>query len=680
MKYIYITLAITALLFSCNRDNSEKYIVENSNYKISINNDFTFKIISSIGFNINSDNNFRSANIETADGIISDFKIADFKKEDISDSIGKGVKFIFVGNSKIKMVEKTLEFKTYIDFPELILINQSFKNLGETEIEVEGWKALSTSIKENNNEEFWSFNGSSSEERADWILPVKRGFYKKNYLGMNDSDYGGGIPISAVWRRDYGIAVGHTSLTPELVSLPIEFKKQNSFATLGVQKELIESLSLKKDEKINLLETFITYYKGDFFTSFDSFNRYMRKKGLKFVKPEISAFEPIWCAWGYERIFTAKEILQTLPKVKELGFKWAVIDDGFQIDEGNWNLNPKKFPKGNKEMKSIVDKIHSYGLKAKIWWTPLAVDMLSDVLRDNPDILLRNKNESPQYITWWDAFYMSPSSPITLKETDKAIKLFIEEWGFDGFKMDGQHMNAIPPDYNKSVADAEQAVRDLPDYFQYIYDEARALKKDAVIENCPCGCVMSYYNMATMNQAVSSDPESSWQIRTKGKVYKALIPEIAYYGDHVELSDNKNDFASSFGIGAVLGSKFTYPVENPDAEESFLLTPEKEKVFKKWISLYEQKRLSQEKYLGGLYDIGFDKPETHAILKGDTMYYAFYSKKWTGEVELRGLDKSKKYNINDYENNKELGVVNGDNPTIKLEFVDHLLIEVYPID
>ena len=41
------------------------------------------------------------------------------------------------------------------------------------------------------------------------------------------------------------------------------------------------------------------------------------------------------------------KLINTLPKVKELGFKWAVVDDGFQIDEGNWNLDPKKFPKGN---------------------------------------------------------------------------------------------------------------------------------------------------------------------------------------------------------------------------------------------------------------------------------------------------------------------------------------------
>ena len=206
------------------------------------------------------------------------------------------------------------------------------------------------------------------------------------------------------------------------------------------------------------------------------------------------------------------------------------------------------------------------------------------------------------------------------------------------------------------------------------------VKKDAVIENCPCGTCMSFYNMASTNQVVSSDPESSWQIRTKGKVYKALIPETAYYGDHVELSDHQNDFASSFGIGAVLGSKFTWPADNPTAEGSYLLTPEKEKVWKKWIGLYEQKRLSQAEYLGNLYDIGFDKPETHVIKKSDTLFYAFYDKSWTGSLELKGLDKNKKYMIRDYVNDKDLGIVYGNDPLLKTDFMNHMLIEVFPVE
>ena len=47
--------------------------------------------------------------------------------------------------------------------------------------------------------------------------------------------------------------------------------------------------------------------------------------------------------------------------------------------------------------------------------------------------------------------------------------------------------------------------------------------------------------------------------------------------------------------------------------------------------------LSRGQYVGGLYDIGFDKPETHVIRKGNTLYYAFFAPHFAGPVTLRGL-------------------------------------------
>jgi alpha-galactosidase len=404
----------------------------------------------------------------------------------------------------------------------------------------------------------------------------------------------------------------------------------------------------------------------------------MQAKGLKFAGREEAAFEPVWCAWGYERDVTVKEIEGTLPKVKEMGIDWAVIDDGYQQAEGDWDVNRKKFPGGSGDMKRLVGKIHSYGLKAKIWWAPLAVDPGSKLYAENPDIILYTKDWTPQFITWWDAYYMAPTYDKTIRHTRGVIRMFMDEWGIDGLKLDGQHMNAVPPDYHPGhgLDYPEQACELLPQFFHTIYETARSIKPEAVIENCPCGCCMSFFNMTTINQAVSSDPLSSWQIRLKGKVYKALVPQVAYYGDHVELSDNRCDFASSFGVGAVPGTKFTWPADNPTASESYLLTPEKEVIWKKWFSLYNKMMLSREEYLGGLYDIGFDKPETHVIRKNETLYYAFYSDDWNGKIELRGLEPAGEYHIFDYVNEKDLGTISGDDPWFEAHFSGSLLIEV----
>ena len=56
------------------------------------------------------------------------------------------------------------------------------------------------------------------------------------------------------------------------------------------------------------------------------------------------------------------------------------------------------------------------------------------------------------------------------------------------------------------------------------------------------------------------------------KVDKALFPGTAYFGDHVELTDNKNDFASQIGIGGVPGTKFVYPATGVAGKDENFLT------------------------------------------------------------------------------------------------------------
>ena len=91
------------------------------------------------------------------------------------------------------------------------------------------------------------------------------------------------------------------------------------------------------------------------------------------IVPE-SAYEPIWCGWGYGRKVTAAQITGTLAKAAELGFTWAVLDDGWQTAEGDWRLDPRKFPGGDADMKRLTDAIRAAGMKPMLWWAPLAAD------------------------------------------------------------------------------------------------------------------------------------------------------------------------------------------------------------------------------------------------------------------------------------------------------------------
>jgi alpha-galactosidase len=108
------------------------------------------------------------------------------------------------------------------------------------------------------------------------------------------------------------------------------------------------------------------------------------------------------------------------------------------------------------------------------------------------------------------------------------------------------------------------------------------------------------------------------------------------------------------------------------------LTGEREKHWDKWVKLYNEKMLSKGNYLN-LYDIVYDKPESHVIQKEKNFYYAFYAKEWKGEIELRGLE-TKKYKVHDYVNDLDLGTVTGPVGKIAPTFSEHLLIECIPVE
>lgn len=615
--------------------------------------------------------------------VINSQPVQQFDFQSVSESTtngfaGAGDHYILKGMNNATQIEKVVTYSVYASYPDVIFTEVQFINHSEDDHLINKWVSNHVSLKNTQDQPaYYAFQGSSTYNRADWVRKVDTFYYDQNFMGMNNSDYGGGIPVVDLWRRDVGIAVGHTELVPQEISLPTHLSNPQADGSVEISHEYNYPSWFYSGDTISSLEGFYLTHTGDYFNSLDLYSRFMQDKGIDIVPSEPQAFEPIWCAWGYERKFTKEEVIGTLDKVKELGIKWAVIDDGFQIAEGDWSLDLTRFPGGERDMKQMVDEIHKRDLKAKIWWTPLAADPGSKVLRDHPDAYLRTEEWTPQFITWWDSYYLSPVNEDAVAHTKETINMFLVDWGFDGFKMDGQHMNAVPADYGAD--NPLDAVEKLPAFFQMIYDEARAIKPHAVIENCPCGTCMSFYNMASANQTVSSDPESSWQIRHKGKTYKALIPHTAYYGDHVELSDNANDFASSMGIGAVLGTKFTYPADNPDASDSFLLTPEKEIVWKNWFGLYNEHMISKEKYLGDLYDIGYDKPETHVIKKSDSLYYAFYAPDWEGEIEFRGLNPELDYVIYDYELDRKVGMLKKGESRLSLMFKDHLLVVCTPV-
>lgn len=608
------------------------------------------------------------------------FLLLDHEEGPISGPHGPGRRHRLRGTAG-GAVEQQLDV-TFLDrYPGLALYELRYRNTGTMPLAIAGWRVATHDLLAH-PAGAWSFAGASYPDRRDWVQKVAPGFEQRNFMGMNGSDYGGGTPVAVVWRRDVGLAVGHIEKVPRLISLPVAAQPDGT--RIGLSGD--EATLLPPGAALTLPTAFLMAHTGDHFRPLDAYRRIMAERGLAAPTIPESSYGPIWCAWGYERNFTPEQVYGTLPKAKELGFEWAVLDDGWQTSEGDWKLDARKFPRGDADMKAFADRIKADGMRPRLWLAPLAVDPGTDLLRDHPEMLILDRDGAAQNVSWWSAFTMCPAYPPTVDFFRAQVRRIIGDWGFEGLKLDGQHLNGVAPCYNPAHNHArpEESFEKLQDFWKAVYDEAIAINPQAVIEICPCGDSFAFHNIPAMNNTPASDPTSSWQVRLKGKTFKALMgPSAPYSGDHVELSDGHDDFASTYGIGAIPSTKFTWPKDVQTPSEplppgGYLLTAAKEALWRKWIDLYRANMLSKGRYLGGLYDIGFDKPEAHAIDRDGVMHYAFYAAKWDGPVTLKGLGTGR-YALTDSFTGSPLGSATAARNIIQARFERFLLVQATPV-
>lgn len=645
---------------------------------------------------------------------LKDFEVKQVKQKNNADSpFGKSnlleIKSVLI-NSNIE-----LNLKVYFPgkFENSIVCISSIKNLNDQNIELGGYGLANFLLDAKNfgadsSYKFWSFQGGSYEQRYDWIFPLTKNYSRKNYQGMNAPDYGGGMPVVDLWTKEEGIAFVSLAKIPELISLPLNVKPDKK-VQFKITKE--NDLELKPGEEYNLLPFAIIFHHGDYFNGLRTYSNLMRQNGFEFSRAPESAYDVEWCAWGYERNFNKEQIIKSLSEVKKLGIEWVTIDDGWQNANGDWKIDKTKFPGGEKEFKSLIDTIHSKGLKVRIWWVPFeaqdssynikhfpgrmteyGMSTQSKLASQHPDWFIIDKNGNRVQVSWWNSYYLCPAVKSVVDYYKKFVETVINKWGIDGFKIDGQNLNAVPQCYNPqhNHQSPEDAPKSVPDFFKEIYETAQKLKPGFVIQICPCGTNFSFYNLPYVNQLVASDPLDSWQVRLKGKTFKALLDsKKAYSGDHVELTNRtwdeaaqkekikgKEDFVSTLAIGGVPSTKFTI-AGIKQADSSLILTKEKEKIWEKWISVYLNEDLKDAEYMN-LYDIAYDKPETHLLKNGDNYYYTFFANKFSGKVELRGLENGK-YKLIDLSNGEELAVLNSENPFLQINFSLHMMIKAEKI-
>jgi len=600
-------------------------------------------------------------------------------------------------------IDRTLVLEVYDDFPNIALVSATYKNTGTFNFQID--QVLMQQHRFNSNVhhpegrpyDMWSFQGSSYDWGKDDVQRLTRTSAQPNGMGEAvKGGYGGGIPVVAFWNANVGEAIGHVETVPWTLSMPV---KVDSDGRVNASITIPANVTLKPGDVYSTPRSFVAVYAGDYYEPLRMWSSVLQKEGWDIPKPSNEAYNVSWCGWGYEFDVTPKQMLGTVPKLKELGIKWATLDDRWFDTYGDWNPRNETFP--GDSIKQMVDDFHKQGIYAQLWWLPLGAEdgqgkweshkyIVSKVAREHPDWFILDKNGKHGRMTR-DLGALCPAVPEVQTYFKQLTEKFIRDWGFDGSKLD--NIYSVPACYNpahhhKSPQDSVNAMADV---YKVIFETSRAIKPESVTQACPCGTTPSLAWLPFIDQAVTADPVGGVQVRRRIKMYKALLgPQSAVYGDHVELSEmtpvgkdgwseHGSDFASTVGTGGVPGTKFVWPDPGPKYKP-VNLTSEKEEHWKKWIGLYNQKMLSKGEFRD-LYVYGYDVPEAYAIEKDGKMYYAFFAepgKPFAGEIELRGL-KPGSYNIVDYVDGKNVGTVqaqDGKTPRLKTEIKDHLLLEV----
>jgi alpha-galactosidase len=701
-----LLLILAAVIFSCERGDkivfskdSVHLSFENAKIKFEIDNQMQFTV-----YRKTNDQLLSMIRPETPphyiviNGVqISQFNVdfENIKESEINGISGKGRRLEITGESKGPLdsqIEKILFIDLYTKFPATGFINVQYKNVHSTpgltiEKEVNNSFKLDASLLslDYSRHAFWILQGGSYTSRPDWILPVTDSLSFVNYMGKDEAtgNHGGGLPVLDVWNQESGLFIGSIREKPTQISLPARVDEAG-YLHIGI--EYTRNIEFGTDI-YKSIPTVIGVHQGDYFNGLRNYSIIMADRGFKMLEsvPGDPVYGAVWCGWGLGPDFSQKQMTGMIPMLKELNFNTVTVDDGWFESYGDFVLKHTIFPESDADVAQFINSFHQQGFPVKLWITPGIAGAI--LMEKHPDWLLRDRNGKvinvAQFGVDRKAAFLCPVLPEVQAYYRQVVKLVIDKWGFDGFKMDFGITNAMGECYARDHQHTSpvESFEALPDLYKIISEETRKLKPQAILEMCPCGTFPSFYKMPYYNQPVASDPNNAWQIRHRGKTIKALMgPQAAYYGDHVERFYSKNNFASMVGVGGIPGSKFVAE----EKDDGFLgkkypvyLDQERRKNFEIWLRVYNENRLASGEYLN-LYDIAYDKPETHVIRKENILHYAFYATEWDGEVELRGLEE-KDYVIMDYVEGKRLGRIKGGDH-LNLKFNHYLLIKAIPAD
>ena len=172
------------------------------------------------------------------------------------------------------------------------------------------------------------------------------------------------------------------------------------------------------------------------------FEEYANQLGNRLGAIKKNVAPRVWCSW-YSFYTTIDEIIlnKTFDKLGDLPFDVLQVDDGWQVNIGDWEAN-KKFPSG---MNALAEKIRSTGRRAGLWLAPLIATKTSRLFREHRDWFLRD--EFGRFVSagfnWGEPLYALDTTHPDVSLWLVALMKQVRAWGFDYLKLDFLYGGAL---------------------------------------------------------------------------------------------------------------------------------------------------------------------------------------------------------------------------------------------
>jgi alpha-galactosidase len=181
------------------------------------------------------------------------------------------------------------------------------------------------------------------------------------------------------------------------------------------------------------------------------FSEYTALLSKRFGATNKSTSPRVWCSWyGFYSYISEINLKQTVDLLGDLPFDVIQIDDGWQVDIGDWEAN-QKFPSG---MAAMAKKIKATGRTAGLWLAPLLISDNSKLFTDHKDWVV--KDEKGKYVTtgfnvWGHNIYTLDVTHPDVISWLVALMSRVRRWGFDYIKLDFLYGGAMKGNRYRSL-------------------------------------------------------------------------------------------------------------------------------------------------------------------------------------------------------------------------------------